>query len=266
MPGPETADGGGVTNVSRPTMNVYPPRGVNTGASIVVLPGGGFKGLAMGLEGTEICDWLTTRGVTCVLLKYRVPSAPYVWTCDCRPHAGLPLSRPSLQDVQRTIRLVRAHAPEWRVDPRKVGMIGFSAGGYLVAEASTWFRTQLYRPVDAADRLSSRPDFAIAVYPGHLSVSKDSLVLNPVVARRITRDTPPTFPLQNEDDDVDRVEYAVSYYMGLKRAGVPVELHSYARGGHAFGLRPTTLPVGDWPKLVERWLHTIGMIGEPPGR
>lgn len=266
MPGPETADAGGVTNVSRPTMIMYPPRGANTGVSIVVLPGGGFRGLAMGLEGTEVCDWLTSKGVMCVLLKYRVPSTPYDWKCDCRPHDGLPLSRPSLQDVQRTIRLVRAHAPEWRVDPRRVGVIGFSAGGYLVAEASTWFRVQLYRPVDAADRLSSRPDFAIAVYPGHLSVSKNSVALNPVIAAHITHDAPPTFLLQNEDDSVDRVEDALSYYMGLKRAGVPVELHSFAQGGHAFGLRPTNLPVGGWPKLVERWLHSIGMVGEQPSR
>ena len=263
MPGPEATKQGGVTNVAQPTMTVYAPGGKNTGASVVVLPGGGFQGLAMDLEGTEICDWLTSRGVTCVLLKYRVPSIPYVWQCDCRPH-NRALSTPSLEDVQRTLRLVRAHAAAWRIDPRKVGVIGFSAGGFLVAEASTYFNTRLYAPVDAADRLSSRPDFAIAVYPGHLSMAKNSTALNPVIESRITAQTPPTFLLQNEDDHVDQVEDALSYYMGLKKAGVPVELHSYAQGGHAFGLRATNLPVGHWPDLVEQWLHTIGMLGPQP--
>jgi acetyl esterase/lipase len=266
MPGPETVKQGGVTNVTRPTMTVYAPSGKNTGAAVVVLPGGGFQGLAMDLEGTEICDWLTSRGVTCVLLKYRVPSIPYVWRCDCRPH-NHSLSTPSLEDAQRTLRLVRAHAAEWRIDPHKVGVIGFSAGGFLVAEASTYFEARLYAPRDAADQLSSRPDFAIAVYPGHLSMAKDSVALNPVIERHITARTPPTFLLQNEDDHVDRVEDALSYYMGLKKAGVPAELHSYAQGGHAFGLRATNQPVGRWPDLVEAWLRTIGMLGPPiPGR
>jgi len=262
MPGPETAKQGGVTNVSRPTMTLYAPKGATTGAAVVVLPGGGFQGLAMDLEGTEICDWLTSRGVACVLLKYRVPSIPYVWQCNCRPHNHA-LSTPSLQDAQRTLRLVRAHAAEWRVDPHKIGVIGFSAGGFLVAEVSTYFDARLYAPVDAVDRLSSRPDFAIAVYPGHLAMADNSVALNPVIASHITPRTPPTFLLQNEDDHVDRVEDALSYYMGLKKAGVPVELHTYAQGGHAFGLRPTKLPVGRWPALVEQWLRTIAMLGAP---
>lgn len=260
VPGPETTEAGWVTNVTRPTMTVYAPRANATGTAVVVIPGGGFEGLAMDLEGTEICDWLTSRGVACVLLKYRVPSIPYDWRCKCRPHDRA-LSTPSLQDVQRTLRLVRVHAAQWRIDPRKVGVIGFSAGGFLVAEASTYFDTRLYPPLDAADRLSSRPDFAIAVYPGHLSTAKNSLALNPVIADHITARTPPTFLLQNEDDHVDQIEDALSYYMGLKKAGVPVELHAYAQGGHAFGLRSTSLPVGRWPELVEQWLHTIGMLG-----
>jgi acetyl esterase/lipase len=242
-------------------MTVYAPKGRNTGAAVIVIPGGGFQMLAIDLEGTEICDWLTSRGVTCVLLKYRVPSPPYDWRCDCRPH-DLPTPTPSLQDIQRTLRLVRFHAAPWRVDPRKVGVIGFSAGGFLVAEASTRFRDRLYAPLDAADRESSRPDFAIALYPGHLALAKDSIALNPDIASHITRETPPTFLLQNEDDHVDEVEDSLSYYMGLKKAGVAVELHAYAQGGHAFGLRKTKLPVSGWPHLVERWLRTIGMVSE----
>jgi acetyl esterase/lipase len=261
VPGPETEKQGAVTNVTRPTLTVYAPIARNTGAAVVVIPGGGFQILAMDLEGTEICDWLTSKGVTCVLLKYRVPSTPYVWQCDCRPR-NHSISTPSLEDVQRTLRLVRAHAAAWRIDPRKVGVIGFSAGGYLVAEASTYFKARLYPPVDAADQLSSRPDFAIAVYPGHLAMSDNSIALNPAIESHITAQTPPTFLLQNEDDHVDRVEDALSYYMGLKKAGVPVELHAYAQGGHGFGLREKKLPVSGWPQLVEKWLATIGMIGK----
>lgn len=260
MPGPENVKQMAIANVTRPTMTRYAPIGKHTGAAVVVIPGGGFQILAMDVEGTEICDWLTSRGVTCVLLKYRVPSVPYVWQCNCRPHDRV-LSKPSLEDAQRTLRLVRAHAAEWGVDPHKIGVIGFSAGGFLVAEVSTYFDDRLYAPVDAADALSDRPDFAIAVYPGHLSVAKDSTALNPVIASHITARTPPTFLLQNEDDHVDRVEDALSYYMGLKKAGVPVELHSYAQGGHAFGLRRKNLPVDGWPGLVETWLRTIGMLG-----
>ena len=261
VPGPETETQGAVTNVTRPTMTVYAPQGKNTGAAVVVFPGGGFQILAMDLEGTEVCDWLTSRGITCVLLKYRVPSAPYVWQCDCRPH-NKSISTPALEDAQRTLRLVRSHAAEWRIDPLKVGVLGFSAGGYLVTEVSTRFKTRLYAPIDAADQESSRPDFAIAIYPGHLALAENSIALNPIIKSHITSQAPPTFLLQNEDDHVDRIEDALSYYMGLKAANVPVELHAYAQGGHAFGLRPSKLPVSGWPQLVEKWLGTIGMLSE----
>ncbi len=261
VPGPETSKGGGVTNVTRPTMTVYAPKGKTTGAAVVVFPGGGFQGLAIDLEGTEVCDWLTSWGVTCVLLKYRVPSIPYVWPCDCRPD-NLRLSTPSLQDAQRTLRLVRLHAAQWGIDPHKVGVLGFSAGGYLVAEVSTSFKARLYAPVDAADQQSDRPDFAVAIYPGHLSLARNSIALNPNIERQITPQTPPTFLLQNEDDHVDQVEDALSYYMGLKKAGVAVELHAYAQGGHGFGLREKALPVSGWPRLVETWLRTIGVLSK----
>lgn len=259
VPGPEGLEDGDPINVTRPTMTVYSPKGKNTGVAVVVIPGGGFQMLAIDLEGTEICNWLTSRGITCVLSKYRVPSLPYRWQCDCRP-ANREISVPSLQDVQRTVRLVRARAPEWRVDPHKIGVIGFSAGGFLVAEASTHFDDHLYPPSDATDQQSARPDFAIAIYPGHLAMAKNSIALNPNIESAITPRTPPTFLLQNEDDPVDMIENSLSYYMGLKKAGVPVELHSYAQGGHAFGLRPSNLPVSTWPQLVEKWLKTIGMV------
>ncbi len=252
---------GAVTNVTRPTMTVYSPSGKNTGAAVVVFPGGGFQVLAIDLEGTEVCDWLTSKGITCVLLKYRVPSAPYVWQCDCRPH-NRSISTPSLQDAQRTLRLVRSHAAEWRIDPHKLGVLGFSAGGYLVAEVSTHFETHLYAPLDAADHESSPPGFRHCHLSRTPGPSANSIALNPNIKSHITAQTPPTFLLQNEDDHVDRIEDALSYYMGLKAANVPVELHAYAQGGHAFGLRPSKLPVSEWPQLVEKWLGSLGMISQ----
>jgi acetyl esterase/lipase len=244
-----------LTNITRPTMTVYAPKGTNTGAAVVVFPGGGFQILAMDLEGTEVCDWLTSAGITCVLLKYRVPSKPYDWHCDCRPH-NLQVPVPALQDAQRALSLVRFHAAEWRIDPHRIGVLGFSAGGFLVAEVSTRFGHRAYAPVDAADKESVRPDFAVAVYPGHLATDKQAL--NPNVP--VTRETPPTFLVQAEDDNVDGVKQSLAYYAALKNAGVPVEMHLYAYGGHAFGLRPTALPITHWPRLVETWLHTIGVV------
>lgn len=244
-------------NISQPTMTVYSPKGNNNGVAVVVFPGGGFQELYMDLEGTEVCDWLTPKGITCVLLKYRVPSLPYDWHCDCRPHNRM-ISTLSLEDAQRTMGLVRLHAAEYHVDPHKIGVLGFSAGGYLIAEVSTNYKRRLYRPVDAADEESCRPDFAVAVYPGHLWVDGPGYKLNPNVP--VTRQTPPTFLVQAEDDNVDGVNQSLTYFIALKNAGVPAELHIYAQGGHGFGLRHTNLPITDWPQLVEKWLATIGMI------
>ena len=190
-----------------------------------------------------------------MLLKYRVPSAPYDWHCDCRPH-NLELSLPSLQDAQRTIGLVRLHASQWHIDPRRIGVLGFSAGGYLVAEVSTHFVHRLYKPVDAADKESSRPDFAMAIYPGHLATQDDKL--NPNIP--VSGETPPTFLVQAEDDYVDGVNQSLVYYTALVKARVPAEMHLYARGGHAFGLRPIEQPISGWPRLAEAWLHTIRML------
>src|SRR5271163_4537025 len=175
-----------ISNVTQPTMTVYPPSGKNTGAAVVVFPGGGYRVLAIDLEGTEVCDWLTSRGITCVLLKYRVP-AP-----RSSPNWGaFPQSPIALEDAQRTVGLVRFHAAEWHIDPHKIGVLGFSAGGHLVAAMSTHFDHRLYLPVDAADKESCRPDFAVAIYPGHLSLDDEKLELNPAVP--VTRQTPPTF-------------------------------------------------------------------------
>ncbi|MGA8874968.1 MAG: alpha/beta hydrolase [Candidatus Korobacteraceae bacterium] len=269
-----------VSDVSRPTMTVYPPNGKNTGAAVVVLPGGGYQILAIDLEGTEVCDWLTSKGITCVLLKYRVPGEPGYPKPAPYPKSGpYPESPIALEDAQRALGLVRFHAAEWHIDPHKIGVLGFSSGGHLVAAMSTHFAKRLYPAVDAADQVSCRPDFAVAIYPGHLSLSaaqwdarkgatkfvihsppnadKD-LSVNPDL--RATRQTPPTFLLQAEDDHADNVNDSLAYYIALKNAGVPVEMHLYAQGGHAFGLRRTKFPITAWPQLVETWLVTIRMI------
>ena len=266
MPGPETEGlrtehlvAGrpwmAVTNVSRPTLTVYAPTVKNTGAAVVVFPGGGFQVLAIDLEGSEICAWLTSRGITCVLLKYRVPSTPYDWRRRTYPN-DFALSIPSLQDAQRAIRLVRFHAAEWHVDPHRIGVIGFSAGGFLVAETSTDFRRRLYLPVDAADRQSDRPDFAMAIYPGHIAL--DDGRLNPNLT--VSSETPPTFLVQAEDDSTDGVRQSLVYYAALAKAGVPAELHLYAHGGHAFGLRRTKWPITHWTDLADAWMRTIGVL------
>jgi len=231
-------------------MTVYSPDGSNTGFAVVVFPGGGYNILAIDLEGTEVCDWLTSKGITCVLLKYRVPcvkSGPYR---ECRT---------ALEDAQRTVGLLRFQAARWHVDPHKIGVLGFSAGGHLVAAMSTRFAKRLYPTMDAADKESCRPDFAVALYPGHLWDGR-RFELNPDVP--VTRETPPTFLLHAEDDPVDDVNHSLVYYAALKKAGVPVEMHLYATGGHAFGLRRTESPITGWPQLVEAWLGTIGMTSK----
>jgi acetyl esterase/lipase len=233
-------------NVSVPTLTVFAPKGKNTGAAVVVFPGGGYNILAIDLEGTEVCDWLAARGITCVILKYRVPgTGPY------------PKSAEALQDAQRAVGLVREHAVEWGVDEKRVGVLGFSAGAHLAAALSTHYEQRLYPRVDAADDLSCRPDFAVVVYPGYLAQADKGFAFSPDIP--VTKETPPTFLVQAEDDPV-HVENAVQYFMALKNAGVPAELHIYAKGGHGYGLRRTELPVTTWPDRVDDWLKTIGVV------
>ena len=236
-------------NVSVPTLTLYKPTGPNTGAAVVVFPGGGYNILAIDLEGTEVCDWLNRAGVTCILLKYRVPNTgPY------------PKSPAALQDAQRALGLVRQHAAEWGIDPKRIGVLGFSAGAHLAAALSTHYDKRLYDSLDAADQLSCRPDFAVIVYPGYLALADKAFAPNPEI--NPTADTPPTFIVQAEDDPV-HVENALVYYQQLKNATVPAELHIYAQGGHGYGLRRTKLPVTTWPTAVETWLHTIGILTTP---
>jgi len=233
-------------DVSVPTLTLYAPKSNNTGAAIVVFPGGSYQILAIDLEGTEVCDWLNSVGVNCILVKYRVPnSGPY------------PKSSAALQDAQRAVGIVRSHAKEWQIDPARIGVLGFSAGAHLSAALSTHFDQRLYDPVDEADKISCRPDFAVIVYPGYLALSEQNMAPNPEI--HVTSQTPPSFIVQAEDDPV-HVENSTVYYIALKNANVPAELHLYAKGGHGYGLRRTELPVTAWPKLVETWLQTIRVV------
>jgi acetyl esterase/lipase len=144
-------------------------------------------------------------------------------------------------------------------NPTKIGVIGFSAGGHLVANLSTHFKKRVYPVIDSADHVSCRPDFGLAIYPGHmLEKTTKEFQLNPTIP--VSRNTPPMFLVQAEDDPVDTVQNSLVYYIALKKAGVPVEYHVYARGGHAFGLRKTKFPITGWPKLAETWFKTIGLI------
>jgi acetyl esterase/lipase len=233
-------------NVSMPTLTVYAPKGKNTGAAVVVFPGGGYHILAIDLEGTEVCDWLNSVGITCVLVKYRVPdSGPY------------PKSSAALQDAQRALGMVRSRAAEWQIDPKRIGVLGFSAGAHLAAALSTHFDQRLYDPIDAADQVSCRPDFAVIVYPGYLALAEQDFAPNSEI--HVTEKTPPSFIVQAEDDPV-HVENSTVYFLALKNAKVPAEMHIYANGGHGYGLRRTELPITDWPKLVETWLRTIHVV------
>jgi acetyl esterase/lipase len=229
---------------------VYPaPRDRATGAAVVVCPGGGYHILAMDLEGTEVAEWLNSLGVTAALLKYRVPA-----------RQGRERHAAPLQDAQRALGLFRSRAAEWGVDPRRIGVLGFSAGAHLSAVVSTRDTPRTYAPVDAADEVSCRPDFTLLIYPAYLTAQKEGDKIAPELT--ITSNTPPTFLVQTQDDSV-RVETSVFYYLALKQAKVPVEMHLYPSGGHGYGLRRTRDAVTSWPQQAEQWLRGLGMLERP---
>jgi len=234
-------------NVSQPAITLFrPAKDKDTGAAVVVCPGGGYSILAYDLEGTEVCEWLNSIGVTGVLLKYRVPK-----------RAGLEKHTAALQDAQRALGLVRRHAKEWNLDAQRTGILGFSAGGHLAAAASTNFEKRTYEPVDEADRENCRPDFTVLIYPAYLTL-KDQAD-KPAPELPVTPKTPPTFLAQTEDDSV-RVESSLFYYLALKQAKVPAEMHLYPSGGHGYGLRPSAHNVSHWPQRAEEWLRAAGWL------
>jgi acetyl esterase/lipase len=244
-----------LTNVTRPTLTVYrPAKDKDTGAAALICPGGGYWNLYWELEGEEVAAWLNTLGVTGIILKYRVPRRP-------DEPKGEPARRP-LQDAQRAVRLVRSRAKEWGLDPMRIGVVGFSAGGHLAIATATGFDTRTYEPVDAVDRESCRPDFAVLVYPGYLK-AKDKDELAPGL--RVPAGTPPVFLAHGGADLVSPPEHSVVMYQALKRAGVPAELHVYAGAAHDFGVRPSGRPCSSWTRSCADWLRQQGVLG-PAGR
>ncbi|HKJ66708.1 MAG TPA: alpha/beta hydrolase [bacterium] len=229
-----------VTNVSQPTLTVFPAERSGPAPAVVVCPGGGYRILAMNLEGTEIAEWLNSLGVTALLLKYRVP--------ENRDGA--------FADAQRAMGIARARAEEWNINPRKIGIMGFSAGGHLSARTSTHFHSRSYQPVDDADSTSVRPDFALLIYPAYL-VDENNKIRQDVL---VDNHSPPTILVQAQDDGVG-VENSVYFYAALTRRGIPAELHVFAHGGHGYGLRVSEgQPLSAWPALCENWLRSLGVI------
>lgn len=234
-------------NVSTPAMSVYrPAKGKDTGAAVVVFPGGGYNILALDLEGTEICEWLNSIGITAALVKYRVPARP-----------GRPRWAAPLEDAQRAVGLVRAQAGELGLDPKRIGVMGFSAGGHLAAALSTNYDHRTYASVDAGDAVSCRPDFVLLIYPAYLTVREEGDKVSPEL--KVSKETPPTFLVQAEDDGV-RVETSLFYYAALRNARVPAEMHLYPVGGHGYGMRKTDKLVTTWPARAEEWLRSQGVL------
>ena len=248
-----------ITNVTKPTLTVYrPPADKNTGTAMVICPGGGYWDLFWELEGEEVAAWLNAQGMTGVILKYRCPRRPG----DAK---GEPPLGPQL-DAQRAVRLVRSRAREWGVDPARIGIVGFSAGGHLAVATATGFATRLYEPIDAVDEVSCRPDFAIGCYSGYLK-AKDKDEVRPGL--HIPADTPPVFLAHASDDNVGYggsvAENSVIMYLALKRAGVPTELHVYATGDHDFGVRQNEKLPSSWTRLCVRWLRSQRLLTPEPG-
>jgi acetyl esterase/lipase len=235
-----------ITNVSKPTLSVFrPAKEKDTGSAVIVCPGGGYNMLAWDHEGEQVAAWLNSIGVTGIVLKYRVPRRP-----DQDPKKP-PLG--ALQDAQRALSLVRSKAKEWKIDPHRIGILGFSAGGHLAAWASTNFDKRAYEPTDDIDKVDCRPDFAVLIYSGGLMRAGTSEEI------RVRKDCPPMF-LAHAGDDPISPENSVQMYLALKRAGVPAELHVYASGGHGFGLRPSNKPCSTWPKSCEAWMSSQGLL------
>jgi acetyl esterase/lipase len=233
------------SKVTKPSLTIFRPAPEkNTGAAVVICPGGGYNILAWNLEGTEVAEWLSSIGVTGIVLKYRVPA-----------RKGLEKHTAALQDAQRAIGVVRQRASEWNIDPKKIGVLGFSAGGHLATTLSNNFAARAYEPIDEADKVSCRPDFTVLIYPAYL-VDKANVLSSEI---KVTSETPPTFIAMTEDDGV-RVEGPLFYYLALKNAKVKAEMHLYPTGGHGYGLRPSKNLVSTWPQRAEQWMKTLGVL------
>jgi acetyl esterase/lipase len=247
VPKKNDADVKRVTNVSEPTITVYRPEKPN-GTAVIVAPGGAYRILAIEHEGTQVCEYLNTLGVTCVLLKYRVPAR----------NNGDPSKEP-LQDAQRAIGLVRHHAAEWGIRPDRVGILGFSAGGHLTVMATLHPNDRTY-PVDPAlDVEDATPNFAVPVYPAYLVTKEDTFHLKPEIV--VTEKSPPMCLVHAGDDKgVTSSSGSALLYLEYKKLNRPAELHIYAKGGHGFGMRKSGLPTADWLIRVGEWMGSMGWL------
>ena len=234
-----------MTNVTHPTLTIFrPAKDKDTGVAAIVCPGGGYKVLMMSYEGEDVAQWLTSIGITGIVLKYRVPAPP-----------GVEKYLPGLQDAQRSVSLVRSKAGEWGINPDKIGILGFSAGGHLTAATCTNFEKRAYDAIDDIDKVSCRPDFGVAIYPGGI-VEKGTSQMAPEI--RVSKDTPPMFIAQATDDPGS--DNSVYLYLALKRANVPAELHMYSEGGHGFGIKATGKPSATWIDRCDEWMHSQGIL------
>ena len=243
-----------ITNVTQPTLTIYPPaKDKNTGTAMLICPGGGYHDLFWELEGEEVADWLNSLGMTGIILKYRVPRR----RGDVR---GEPPLGPLL-DAQRAVSLVRSKAKEWEINPNRIGMVGFSAGGHLALATATRFGKRMYQPIDEIDAVSCRPDFAVLCYSGYLK-AKEKDAIAPGI--RIPADTPPILMAHATDDDASAggsdAENSAFMYIALKRAGIPVELHIYATGDHDFGVRQNEKLPSSWTQLCVNWLVSLEFL------
>ena len=239
-----------ITNVTKPTLTIYQPaKDKNTGTAMLICPGGGYHNLFWELEGEEVAAWLKSLGMTGIILKYRCPRRPG----DVK---GEPPLGPLL-DAQRAVSLVRSRAAEWGIDPKRIGMVGFSAGGHLALATATSFEKRTYDPIDAIDEVSCRPDFAVLCYSGYLK-AKDKDEISPGI--RIPADTPPILLAHSSDDKISDPEHSVIMYLALKRAGIPAELHIYATGDHDFGVRQNDKLPSSWTQLCVKWLRSQRLL------
>lgn len=238
-----------ITNVTKPTLTIYlPPKDRNTGTAMLICPGGGYHNLFWELEGEEVAAWLNSHGMTGIILKYRCPRRPG----DVK---GAPPLGPQL-DAQRAVSLVRSRAAEWGINPQRIGMVGFSAGGHLAVATATNFEKRLYDPIDAIDMVSCRPDFAICCYSGYLKAGDGDDIPATI---KIPVKTPPIMLVHSSDDKISDPENSVFMYLALKRAGIPAEMHIYGSGDHDFGVRQNDKPPSSWPQLCVKWLEGHGL-------
>ena len=257
--------------ITHPSYLVYSPTGNSVRAAMLVFPGGGYKAVAvgpdstLGLDGADVCRWLTDAGITCVLVKYRVPNTGCNWNRETRRHEQ-PAIPMALQDAQRAMSLVRHRANEYGIDPDKIGVMGFSAGGNLAVLSSTAFNKRAYVPIDDADQVSLRPDFAIPVYPGHMTMEHKNKTPKAIAAQELNTDivvsanVPPTLLIHAKDDPIDPVHYSLVYERELKKAGVDVQLNLYETGGHAFGVKKQGKDTDRWMSDALQWLRRIQIL------